>query len=263
MTLYSGVDGAVLRVLLGNPGDEFGGFLSGGGDVDGDGDPDIAVGAVGAVIAGFSSGAVRVFSGRSGVLLAEMTAEAAFEGLGPCAFAGDLNADGSDDLVVGAPGANGASVDAGNARAYLLGHAPPVSYCMWKWNSQNCASTVEYDGAPSLSVGDGLLVEAGAVLNHRPGFLLWGLARANDPFGGGTLCVQALARGPLQDAGGSPPPTIDCTGTLTFRFTAGYVAAHGLGVGTRVFCQFISRDDGFAPPNNVGLTDGLAFTIIP
>ena len=106
-------------------------------------------------------------------------------------------------------------------------------------------------------------VEVGAVLNHRPGRLLWGLARAYAPFGGGTLCVQALDHGPLQDSGGTPLPAIDCTGTLKFHFTASYMTAHGLGVGTRVFCQFLSRDDGFAPPNNVGLSDGLAFTVVP
>jgi hypothetical protein len=67
----------------------------------------------------------------------------------------------------------------------------------------------------------------------------------------------------MQDSGGSPPPVIDCTGTLESRFTASLLTAHGVGAGARVFCQFVSRDGGFAPPNNVGLSEGLAFAVLP
>jgi hypothetical protein len=108
-----------------------------------------------------------------------------------------------------------------------------------------------------------LLVHVGSVLNHRSGFLVWGLARADLPFGGGTLCVQVAERGRTQDSGGSPGGGTDCTGTLAFRFTPSYLAAHGLAAGTRVFCQFVSRDDGFPPPDNVGLSQALAFTVLP
>ena len=108
-----------------------------------------------------------------------------------------------------------------------------------------------------------MLVHIGGVLNRRPGFLLWGLARADLPFGGGTLCVQPIDHGRIEDSGGSPDPGTDCTGTLAFRFTSSHLTSRGLFAGTRVFCQFLSRDDGFAPPNNVGLSQALAFTVLP
>jgi hypothetical protein len=270
--VYSGADGSLLRILYGNPGDKFGSFLSAGGDVNGDsaggdvngdGVPDFAVGAPGAMKAGLPFGIVRVFSGRDGSLLAEIAGQQPLDGVGPCAFLGDLNGDGSDDVAVGAPDASPDGVDSGCARVYLLDEVPPVLYCWWKWNSQNCGSSPTTRGAPSLSLGSGMTVHVGNVLNRMRGYLAWGLHADDHPFGGGTLCLVPVGRGPVQDSGGSPSPGTDCTGELSFHFTRDFFLAHGLAAGTRVFCQFISRDIGFQPPNDVGLSQGLAFTVLP
>jgi hypothetical protein len=263
VSVFSGRDASLLRVLRGNAGEEFGTFLAGGVDVNGDGVPDFAAGAPFASVAGHPGGAVRVFSGRDGAMLTEVRGERPSEDVGPCALVGDLNGDSIGDLVLGAPGSRGAFADSGCARAYLLGWEPPRPYCRWKWNSQDCGSSPTTRGAPSLSIGSGLTVHVGAVLNRMPGYLAWGLAAANRPFGGGTLCLVPLARGPVQDSGGSPTPGTDCTGSLEFRFTRDLFGAHGLGPGTRVFCQFLYRDVGFAPPYDVGLSEGLAFTVLP
>ncbi|HEV8111359.1 MAG TPA: integrin alpha [Planctomycetota bacterium] len=261
--LLSGRFASTLHVFRGQAGEEFGSFVSSGVDLDGDGVPDLAVGAPTAGAGGTLSGAVRVYSGRNYALLDDISGQSPGESVGPNALVADMNGDGAGDLVVGAPGANDAGPDSGSARTYLLGQSPPTPYCTWKWNSQNCGSTQVFEGAPSLSVGEGLRVHVGGVINHSPGFLVWGLASAKLPFGGGTLCVHVLDHGPMQDSGGTPPPVIDCTGTLEFRFTASLLTAHGVGAGARVFCQFISRDAGFAPPNNVGLSEGLAFAVLP
>jgi hypothetical protein len=41
------------------------------------------------------------------------------------------------------------------------------------------------------------------------------------------------------------------------------MAAHSLGAGQTLYAQYWSRDPGFAAPNNVGLTDGIRFSLIP
>jgi hypothetical protein len=54
-----------------------------------------------------------------------------------------------------------------------------------------------------------------------------------------------------------------CTGQYTYLFTPAYMAANGLSAGQNVYAQYWSRDNGFAAPNNIGLTAGLKFTIVP
>jgi hypothetical protein len=36
-----------------------------------------------------------------------------------------------------------------------------------------------------------------------------------------------------------------------------------LAANTTIHAQYWSRDPGFAAPNNIGLTNGLTFTIVP
>jgi hypothetical protein len=64
------------------------------------------------------------------------------------------------------------------------------------------------------------------------------------------------------NSGGNPPPS-DCSGSYSFHFSQSYMAAHLLGAGETLYAQFWSRDPGFPVPDNIGLTDGLQFTIGP
>ncbi|MCE9596039.1 MAG: matrixin family metalloprotease [Planctomycetes bacterium] len=140
-----------------------------------------------------------------------------------------------------------------------------TTYCVAKTNSKGCVPSIAFDGLPSLTVAPGI-VRATDVLNQKSGVLFYGTSGAlAAPFLGGTLCVKPpIHRTAVANSGGNPPP-LDCSGTFTFDLHA-YLAAGtdpALVVGAQMWLQFWSRDPGFAPPNNVGLTDALSVFVIP
>ncbi len=101
------------------------------------------------------------------------------------------------------------------------------------------------------------------VLNIKNGIFFWGLTSTAVPFGGGTLCVgPPLIRTPLLDSGGNTSIS-NCSGTYAFHFSQAYMVSKALSAGTLVYCQFWSRDPLLPPPNNIGLTDAIRFTVIP
>jgi len=139
-----------------------------------------------------------------------------------------------------------------------------VVYCAAKTNSLGCVPSISALGLPCVTPGPAFDVTATKVLSHKVGALVYStLGAAATPFGGGTLCVASpWSRTPLAKAGGGPPPT-DCSGALTFDFNAFILsgANPALVAGQRVFAQVLSRDRGSA--GAYGLSDGVAFTILP
>jgi Tol biopolymer transport system component len=137
------------------------------------------------------------------------------------------------------------------------------SYCVAKLNSLGCLPSVGSAGVPSLGGPDNFYVTASNVRNQKFGMMLWSLASDSRPFFGGTLCLHTpIKRTPGQNSGGSATGN-DCTGTYSYHFTQSYMLQQLLGANTTVYAQFWSRDPGFAPPNNIGLTNALQFTICP
>jgi DNA-binding MarR family transcriptional regulator len=109
-----------------SPGDLFGTFVSGAGDVNGDGCDDVVVGAPENDSAGDNAGSAYIFFGgpnMDGTADVKMTGEAECDWFGASVSnAGDFNGDGYDDVLIGAEQNEAGGTLAG--RAYLFKGGP-------------------------------------------------------------------------------------------------------------------------------------------
>jgi len=137
---------------------------------------------------------------------------------------------------------------------------PPTAYCQPKRNSAGCRPAIRVHGSSSLSGPDTLRFSASNVLPQKPGLLIWSLTPQQVIFGGGALCVKLpIIRLGAQMSTGSGL----CDGGYAQPFTQAYMASKGLQPGDRVHAQWWSRDPGYPTPNNVGLTEGVMFEVLP
>lgn len=263
--VFSCASGALVHEFFGtSDGSLFGYNLDGGTDVDLDGVPDLVVGAVFDSTNAFHAGSASVFSGASGARLYVVHGDDAGDGFGrDVAFVDDLSGDGASDVLAGAYRDELGGRAAGSVRALRGFDLQPAAYCAAKVNSRGCTPSIAWSGQTSLSGPDDLTVAATSVLSSQFGMFFFGRAPSSTPFLGGTLCVRSpLERTPVQLATGSPPPS-DCTGTYSIAITHAWLAQHGFAPGTTLYGQWFSRDPGFAPPHNVGLTDAIAISVRP
>ncbi len=109
---YSSGTGELLWSASGAPGDWLGSGIEAAGDVNADGIPDVIAGAPGA-------GRAYVYHGATGVVLLTLEAEDSGDNFGrKVSDLGDVNGDGYDDVIVGAPLNDAAGEDAGAAYVY-------------------------------------------------------------------------------------------------------------------------------------------------
>ncbi len=130
VTAYSGKTGKVLYEVLGDrKGDRFGSALCRLVDLDGDGTPEFGVGAPMHDNIGIDAGMIRIYSGKTGKPLFYYTGTKAGGGFGSALTAiGDLDADGVDDLLIGAgKGAYASIYSAKKARLLRMIQGPLAS----------------------------------------------------------------------------------------------------------------------------------------
>ncbi|MEN8151162.1 MAG: hypothetical protein ABFS86_15200, partial [Planctomycetota bacterium] len=146
--VYSGKDAKVLYTFNGSSGyDGFGVSVNAAGDVNADGYADVIVGSHLDDTGGTDSGRAQVFSGKDGKRLYSWTGDGSGDRFGLTANgAGDVNADGYDDLVVGAYYTN-----SGGAAGYAKVFSGKDGKALYKWTGN---STRDYFGVYVSGAGD-------------------------------------------------------------------------------------------------------------
>lgn len=156
--VFSGATGALLWTVTGEAsGDSFGAAVCSAGDVDGDGHAEFVVGATGHG----GTGRVYLYSGATGLLIRSFDGTSG-SGFGAgVSLAGDINHDGIQDIIVGAPAAG--PIPQGRAYVYsgadgslLLPPLTPDTPTTSAFGIFFVAGVgdVNADGTPDLYVGD-------------------------------------------------------------------------------------------------------------
>lgn len=212
--VVSGKSGAQIYEYVGEPYSTLG-PVAGLGDVDGDTVPDFAMGNDGEDVGGLSVGTVRVVSGATGGVLRTIVGQEEFASFGEAvASAGDVDADGINDLIVGAPRAQGylgqAFVFSGATGAQLhvfTGVQPPSSAPVADFGGSLAGvGDVDLDGRGDVAVGafaespGGGFEHEGSirVYSGRTGELLW--MQFGDPYWHLGISIAVIANGTASKA---------------------------------------------------------------
>ena len=210
--LVSGADGSVLRRHDGPGVDHRFGFLvCSAGDANGDGVEDYAASARRDNPFRYPSGLVQLFSGADGSLIREYRSARNWDRFGhTLAPAGDVNGDGFDDLLIGAPDDDFAGIGTGSAFVYSGNDGTPLhtlrgSKAWDRFGAAVCSlGAIDFDGRPDFLVGvprrENGYKEAGAVemYSGRTGALMMRVpGRARDSFYGTRIVGMGDVTGDL------------------------------------------------------------------
>ncbi len=210
--VFSGATGGLIHSFAGrSEEDQFGNSVSGAGDVDGDGTPDLVIGAINDDYAGLDGGAVTVFSGATGETLAYLPALEPGGSVGAnVQEAGDVDGDGLGDFLVGATRAG--ATDTGRAVVYAGRACSAFNYCETLPNSTGLRARIGWSGSTSHAANS-LVLDVSACPPNKFGLFFYGPDQTNVPFGNGIRCVGGslvrLSPAELTDALGNYSRPLD------------------------------------------------------
>jgi hypothetical protein len=170
--VQSGRTGRVLHKFVGKPGDQNGFAIVDAGDIDRDGVHDILSGAPRQN--SDTEGHAYLYSGRTGRLLHTFAGATTGDSFGAAVTSADVNCDGVNDLVVGAPfepGGGLAYVFSGRTFKLLYKIPPPDPDHAFGYGT-GMTQDLDRDHVPDLIVGGG---GAAYVLSGRDGHVLFPL----------------------------------------------------------------------------------------
>jgi len=238
---YAGIDGSLLYEWSGAAaGDDFGHSVSGAGDVDGDGVPDLLVSAKNADADGLTdNGTADVYSGADGSLLRQWSGEDDYIRLGDSvSAAGDADGDGFAEVIVGSKDAFD-SLQARTGEAYLY-HLNPFLKASTDTISANAGAlvslTLDFPDTAALDEFKVLISAAGIGPNN------YGV---DIPLSRDSLAIATFL-------GNYPMPTTNMHGTLDAfgDATASFSAPAGINpalIGRTYYLAAIANQPGQLP----------------
>ncbi|MCI0589746.1 MAG: integrin alpha [Planctomycetes bacterium] len=237
--VFSGTTGLTIHTFSGVVADgRLGWSVAGGGDVDGDGVPDLAVGVPQGEVLGTATGtgSANVFSGADGSTIHTLQGDAVGDRFGfSVGFGGDLDGDGTPELLLGAPAADPSGLlDAGKLLVLAGGSAAPIFELQgapgdYLGFAAAAAGDMNGDGFPDLIVGASQSFPYPATgAGYARAISPVGIPVGSSIFGAG--CAGAGGLPPrISTSGGAPAPGNAQFGVVLSQAPGGSIAALFLG----------------------------------